>query len=414
MPILAVGLDSFDTPLAGCTTHLASLLLGLALREGAEPADYPWLVRLNPAVPWKTRGNASVALLLRVASRGEGERLARSLARAAMVYAEAGGHRKPSLVALLVHGEGLEDYLSSRPPCLGRLYRRALRDVVTLGEARSCLAEAGAAGLLGPEARGLVGALAALGADFTGDFTFELLAYRRPGLWGQPRRVDPETVVSFDLETGPLTFSNYDYEADRPLVAPHGPDPVLYGVRGEEPEPLLHALEAIDAGEEPSHWVVYRSNQATNQHLAPRPARHAAPYRAMMLWGVIEERPRRLPGGHVVARVRDHTGSLEVAAYRETGPLRRVLEGLEPGAEVSVAGVVKPQEAGATLNLELLSVDGGPTPPYRPCGLRVWQPPLASLHHLAMPLERCRYRGEKLLRPPRRVDRVAGGFNGLP
>ena len=45
-----------------CTTYVASLLVEKLHRIGVSFVDYPNLVRLNPNVPWKTRGNGALCL----------------------------------------------------------------------------------------------------------------------------------------------------------------------------------------------------------------------------------------------------------------------------------------------------------------------------------------------------------------
>ncbi len=398
MPLLALGLDSFDTPFAGCTTHFASLLLAVAAQLGLEPIDYPWLVRLNPAAPWKTRGNGAIALLLRTGGRRDAEKLLSAAWRLAEAYAP--GSRKASIAALYLEDvESLDEYLAARPRCLETLYRRAIHEIVDPGLAVTCIAKR--ARIYGAGRRGLVGAAAALGWDPRRDYTFELLAYREPRRWATPRRLDEHSVVAYDLRHRPVTFANYDYESSRPLIAPHGTDPVLYGVRGTDPRVLVMALEEIDAGEEPSHWTLFRSNQATNEHLRPKTLASTRPYDNVVIVAELASRPRRLPGGHTVVDVVDHTGTATLAAYRETGMLRRVLGTLEPGDVVAAAGRAKRRRGELTLNLELLSPRGREPPCCRFCGNDWVYPPLSALHHLAAPPERCLAPPPGPLKPPR-------------
>ena len=50
-----------------CTTHLAfKVVEHLKKKQGAKLVDYPLLIRLNPNIPWKTRGNGAVCLRLKV------------------------------------------------------------------------------------------------------------------------------------------------------------------------------------------------------------------------------------------------------------------------------------------------------------------------------------------------------------
>ena len=62
-----IGFDDIDSPYGGCTTHLVSEIVSrIHGTPWIEFMDYPLLIRLNPGVPWKTRGNGGVVLRLRV------------------------------------------------------------------------------------------------------------------------------------------------------------------------------------------------------------------------------------------------------------------------------------------------------------------------------------------------------------
>ena len=58
--MLHIGIDDTDSVTGGCTTWLATEII----KELSEfdLIGHPRLVRLNPNVPWKTRGNGAVAM----------------------------------------------------------------------------------------------------------------------------------------------------------------------------------------------------------------------------------------------------------------------------------------------------------------------------------------------------------------
>ena len=70
MQALHVAYDDTDSRSGRCTTHLAFKVAEQLKKEGAKLVDYPLLIRLNPNIPWKTRGNGAVCLRLQVPDAG--------------------------------------------------------------------------------------------------------------------------------------------------------------------------------------------------------------------------------------------------------------------------------------------------------------------------------------------------------
>ena len=56
-----LGLDDTDSPDGMCTTYLGALIAEALEKQGCVIKNMR-LIRLNPNVPWKTRGNASVCI----------------------------------------------------------------------------------------------------------------------------------------------------------------------------------------------------------------------------------------------------------------------------------------------------------------------------------------------------------------
>ena len=64
-----IGIDDTDSPAGLCTTYLGTLLTYFILEEKEfRLIDYPQLIRLNPNVPFKTRGNGSVCIRVEIPS----------------------------------------------------------------------------------------------------------------------------------------------------------------------------------------------------------------------------------------------------------------------------------------------------------------------------------------------------------
>lgn len=278
--------------------------------------DYPRLVRLNPYVPFKTRGNAAVALPLD-APEGSEQDLWELAVKAASENADLVGKTSPG-VAMAV---------GAVPERARQIYRRALAQIVPASVVERVEVRRWGG-------RGVIGAVAAIGADMR-ESTFELLAYRRPG--EERPRIGLELVKALEALTYPFTFHNHD--GRRVLIEPRGPDPVLYGVRGTSPLHLLYAARLLEEnGVRAEGWVIYRTNQATDVHfrLGELPDR-PLPYSVYRTRAVVEwaKRIKR----HVFAGL---SNSLVVVAYRHLGEMAAVLEGCV-GCYVEIWGGVKPR-----------------------------------------------------------------------
>jgi tRNA(Ile2)-agmatinylcytidine synthase len=191
--------------------------------------------------------------------------------------------------------------------------------------------------------RGIVGALAAVGYHLDDDHTFEYLAYRTMSKAQQERGVDRSSVVTMDTEMSSCTFSNIDPSSDTPLIEPQGPDPVLYGIRGETPQCVIQAASYIESSQDVERWMVFRTNQGTGEHLTHNVLiGNLRPYMSANLDVVVENEPEIKSGGHVYFRVADTTGSIQCAAYEPTGDFRWEVMKLGLGDRITVHAGVRP------------------------------------------------------------------------
>ncbi|MHC1586033.1 MAG: TiaS agmantine-binding domain-containing protein [Candidatus Hecatellaceae archaeon] len=346
--ILHVGLDDTDSLSGGCTTYIAALLVErLSKLEGLSFLDYPNLIRLNPNIPWKTRGNGALCLRLCLADEGLYEKV------------------QETALDLLrnLQGEGFEPglaFLKGRiPEALKQLAFKAEWTVVDKAEALSIFHSLGGETFEFEGGRGVVGAIAAIGETLEGDHTYELLAYRKPEFRGLPRRVSPESVFKMDEAAELKTFGNVDSESGRILVTPRGPDPVLFGVRGETFRDVVEASRMLEVKEPVERWMVFRSNQGTDSHLKVRVSTgRVPPYSAVIVEGRVSARPQLIPGGHVLFEVDDGTGRLACAVYEPTGSLVKAALQLSPGDRVRLYGGLRKAQPfqGQTLNVEKFEV----------------------------------------------------------
>ncbi|MDH7556594.1 MAG: tRNA(Ile)(2)-agmatinylcytidine synthase [Candidatus Methanosuratincola sp.] len=347
MPIYHLGIDDTDSLKRGCTTYVGALLVERLLPQ-ATFLDFPNLIRLNPNIPWKSRGNA--AICLRISTPMDCDYLLELAEEVVEENRDRQDEKNQPGIALLEGGV---------PKSLKLFGRRALYDVLSVEDATSLARELGIYYRTIKGGRGLVGALAAIGNTLEGDHTYELIVYRKKETWDGQRQVDRESVVEMDQGTYPYTFNNLDYETGRVLITPHGSDPILFGVRGEYPSVLRQALKMLkfSGGE---MWVIYRSNQGTDAHLINNSAvAELRPYQAAVLEGKLMGTPKVIRGGHAIAELGDATGRIDIAAYEKSGEIQKVLRELLPGDRVRAYGGVIPHEGQPTrltLNLEKLEV----------------------------------------------------------
>jgi len=345
-----IGIDDTDSRLGGCTTYTAALLFQELVSKGLKPLDFPWLVRLNPNIPWKTRGNGALSLhfILEEEQLNEMKKIAVAVVERATDLSQ----RSTDPAVVFVKGEV--------PSSLGEFSVRALHDILSVREARNVADAVDAETHLLKGSRGLVGALASLGADFNGDHTFEIIAYRTSENIGTTRRVNHDSIRRMDAMFRGLTFNNVDPETGRVLICPHGPDPVLLGVRGEDPASVAKAFNQIEIDEPIERVMIFKTNQGTDAHLScRRRIETLEPHQSAVITGRISDAPRILRGGHVIFRTGDETGSVDCAAYRATGPVREAALELAAGDSVVVSGGVRSRPlAELTLNVEKLEVTG--------------------------------------------------------
>ena len=68
--LVQIGMDDIDSPDGRCTTHFASIIVEQLGEWNVEWLDYPNLIRLNPNIPYRTRGNGAVALRFMIEQSG--------------------------------------------------------------------------------------------------------------------------------------------------------------------------------------------------------------------------------------------------------------------------------------------------------------------------------------------------------
>jgi tRNA(Ile2)-agmatinylcytidine synthase len=324
-----------------CTTYLGALLAD-KLASFCHVSKLR-LLRLNPNIKWKTRGNASICLMLETKKSEKAKDIILAAVEENAVF------KDPKT------NPGVVFYEGAPPGEFASFYWRCLREVVKLEEAEELALKYGAEIHKYKNGRGVIGALAAIGSELP-DKTYELIAYRIRDNWGSERKVDPASVYRMDALTYPLTFNNVDHASSRVLITPRSPCPVLLGIRGENREILKQAFEMLLIGEPVERVVIYETNQGTDAHLQwVKNAGEIKAESSVILRGTVTRKPVVLEGGHVIFSLSDGRSGVDCAAYEPTKDFRRVVKQLAPGDEVVVYGGVRNNRR-LTINLEKIRV----------------------------------------------------------
>ncbi len=345
-----IGLDDTDSTKGGCTTYLAAVLVERLSKLKVKFIDYPSLIRLNPNVPWKTRGNG--ALCIRFTYE---KKLEENIKEIAINLWE-----KHSAVKEKGTDPGIVFLKSTQIPSeITNFSKKAETTIVTLKEAMSLTKKFSAEALGFNSCRGIIGALAAIGETINGDYTYELIAYRTPENLGTKRRVDKDSIFNMEKLTSPYTYNNVDTEKGRVIITPRGPDPILFGIRGESPEIVKEAFGIVKPLEPVERWVIFRSNQGTDAHLKTvSELSQVEPYCSIITKGTVSKNPRVIPLRHIIFSIKDNSAEVDCAAYEPTGDLRKIARELTIGDEIEVCGATHKatETKPLTINLEKIRI----------------------------------------------------------
>lgn len=344
---MIIGLDDTDSRDGMCTTYLMAVLIG-KLNAYGNLRDYPLLIRLNPNIKYKTRGNAALALDLELNDRNDAQKVKelviKTVTENAVFFDE---NTNPGIVFIENPAHCLKNDLA-------KFSLQAVQDILEIQAAKELLHCHDIAHKGFKNARGLIGALAAAGFALCGlsDYTYELIAYREQQKWGSLREIDFGSVWSTDAAMFPDIWDTVDIENERIVFAPHSPDPILFGIRGKSEEAVRRAFSMIKS-ENVFMQVVYKTNQNTDMHLIKAKIHEVKDDRSYILSGMVSKSPKTIIGGHIIFELSENGTCIECAAFEPTKSFRRIIRELLAGDEVTVFGSVKDR----TLNLEKIKID---------------------------------------------------------
>ncbi len=346
---ISVGIDDTDSPKGMCTTYVMYRLIEKANTEGFKLVGMPRLVRLNPACPFKTRGNAALGADF-ILDYDKINKFKEILVDLIFDLAEI-NEKKTNPAFVIINKNDIDTNLVE-------FSRIAVKRIVNLNEALNLLKSKAifAFGYNGP--RGLIGALSAAAYDFPSGFTYELIAYRIKEMRGKKRLVDEMSVYEADIKTKGCTFDNVDQENKEIKITPHTPCPVLLGIRGLDPECVKKAFSIIKINEPIEGYIIYKTNQATDDHIIEvNSIKEIEPLTSVSIKGKVASMPALIKGGHVFVEITDGTDKIRIAAYEPTKNFRKVLINLRPGDFIQVWGSYKPKDnEPPTINLEKIRI----------------------------------------------------------
>jgi tRNA(Ile2)-agmatinylcytidine synthase len=320
---MLIGIDDTDSPQGMCTTYLGAVLARQLIRAHMQVHEAR-LVRLNPNVTFKTRGNAAVMLDV------EGDPDRAFTISCALVEELADFSCANTNPGVVVTGRRIDPVF----------YEQAVKDFCEIGDAVALLDEAGARYQGWKNRRGLIGATAAV-ASRLADTTSEILVYRKKERWGTPREVDRQSLFDAEAATFPHTWDTVDVTNNVVVCVPHTPDPVLFGIRGESPAWVMRARQMVKS--EPSELEqVWVTNQGTDAHLVDAEIGDLREGLSYRVCGTVRVAPKTGTGGHVAFTIGDgNDRTVRCMAYEPTKNFRQIVRQLVPGDEVIACGSYK-------------------------------------------------------------------------
>ncbi|WP_338726834.1 tRNA(Ile)(2)-agmatinylcytidine synthase [Haladaptatus sp. DJG-WS-42] len=335
-----VGLDDTDSRERGmCTTYAAARIAG-RIREADGHVARLLLIRLNPAVKHKTRGNAALCIHTDCDPETAFE-LARDEIEASAETADP--RTNPGLVV------SQTDTVSDAVKAFARDAVTAFHDTEA---ARKLIEKEGLLSAEWKRGRGLIGALAAVGAwDAFSAWTYEYISYRPRERWGTERDIDYDSVFAAAKTGYPAVWDTVDEVEGQAVCVPHTPGPILHGIRGDDPAAVREVAHAIES-EPVEQTALFTTNQGTDAHLKAGTISTAKNGHAYRLPGRVITPPETKEGGHVFFDIESGGDRLQCAAFEPTKRFRDRVRALRVGDDLVVCGELSRD----TLKLEKFAV----------------------------------------------------------
>ncbi|BAB59741.1 hypothetical protein [Thermoplasma volcanium GSS1] len=334
--------DDTDSPSGMCTTYLMEEFLR---KVNLDVIGYPRLVRLNPNIRYKTRGNGALSVHL---GRGIGKKHTIGELHGKILYGYAEGEDEYDENVLYVMKDLVEkyselDYFNTNPgivvsknPFPENYYWSALEREIRIEEAENFITENNGKFLKFKSGRGIIGSGAAISWPATRT-TYEILAYKYP----HPEEIETEKKMRLSIlaDTFRGTFNNVDIANKYPAIFPNPKTPVIFGIRGLYPSVLANAAKKVidDGSINYDSTVTYLTNQATDDHIIDEP-NVIEDLHSYKITAEIIDKPFSVAGGHYFVRSISRAGEFTAAAFEPTKEFRHTFSKLMPGDTVTFYG----------------------------------------------------------------------------
>ncbi|MEM0139303.1 MAG: tRNA(Ile)(2)-agmatinylcytidine synthase [Ferroplasma sp.] len=337
-----VAIDDTDSQNHMCTTYIISEIIS---KKKYDIIGYPELVRLNPNIKYKTRGNGALNINL---GKGTGKRTVVGKSGNEFVYSyeKMKEEADPEELMDFVYGI-VEDYYVKNEPGTNpgivisdkrfpdSLYYKALEEEISIDYIEKYLNGIASYRKIG-SGHGIIGSAASLAWNHRRS-TYELLAYKYP----EPEKLNAE--LKMELASIPeqynSTFNNIDLANNYPAIFPKPKTPVIFGIRGINSQDLIMAYSRIkqlhDTGD--SRFVIYSTNQGTDDHIIFNP-NFLMDLSSYAVTGVINSYPETIEGGHTFIGLKYKEDNIKLAAFEPTKEFRSIIRQLIPGDIVTAYG----------------------------------------------------------------------------
>lgn len=353
-----VAVDDTDSTEGNCTTFLATEIINEF--QDLDLIGNPRLVRLNPATPWKTRGNGSLVMRF---GKGIGKKrfIGNIQGRDVFCYDRSSSFEPDESDMLERIRPLIERYhepsadpglVISRKKPSQEFYWNGVRTIMDRSVIENEISRINAKKFEIGNGRGVIGCTCGM-AWRPRDYTYELLTYRPKGRWGTKRVYDPSTIRDADHQI-PTSFNSWEDRAEKVAMVPSTPCPVMYGFRGDVPEDLINGYSIIKT-EPLDRWMIFLTNQGTDDHIIYN-SQVLIPNQSYYLEGTVTSTAKHIKGGHVFFDIGTKYGPITCGVYEPSKEFRYVFDNLVVGDKIGVMGELR--EEPRTLNVEKVKVIG--------------------------------------------------------